>query len=81
LPSISRGLGALFADAGDDRAVVITEVDEKVAEGVGVGDVFDFFDGADADIELVENVDSNERLDRCWHDGIVGQRGGLNLPC
>ena len=51
--------GEVFGDAADDRAGVEPCVDGELQELVGLGDLFAFEDGADAEVEFGEVVEGD----------------------
>jgi hypothetical protein len=57
------GIGALLLEAGNDGSRMIAEIDGKRDQFVGAGNICDGLDGADADVELIQNVESDGRFD------------------
>jgi hypothetical protein len=51
--------------ADEDAAPMVAEVDREPYQFVGVRDVVDRSDGADADVDASELVDRDRGLDRC----------------
>ena len=61
------GIRALLLESGDDLPLVVAEIDAQDNQLVGTRNVFDGPDRAGTDIDLVQHVDSDCRLDcgRC----------------
>ncbi len=69
-------IGTLLFHPGDNFALPVAETDSELDQLVGVRDIGNRKNGADADIYLIQHVDGNEWLERCRrHQTKINHRG------